>query len=211
MQRNTAFHVRISDIVNGQFSADQEGAYIEVDNKKISRVNIMGILVSKDGNIVIDDGSGIISLAGFDNEVMEKTKLGDAVIVIGRVQESESQKVIIPYILKKTDKRWLQVRAEELRQRLEKKELANPEAERMKIKPATKIELKTENQKPTTENRKPKTEISVLDYIRENDRGPGLEIDSVISKLKIKEEKIQQLLEAGEIFVVKPGFVKVLE
>lgn len=184
--RNTAYHIRISDILLNDYVKEQGRSYLKFDGKEITRVNIIGMVVAKDNNSArMDDGSALVSLIEFDSSNLERASVGDVVLVVGRIWESDSQRFIVPEIIKKTDRGWMRVRAHELG-------IRKPE------------KLPSQKFAETAEK-------NTLDFIRERDKGSGVGIDVIIREKKIREDDIQGLLKSGEIFLVKPGYVKVLE
>ena len=78
IKRSTAYRVRISSLVNGEFLR-QEGfnpSYIVINEHQVSRINIIATIVSKylteDGNycaLTLDDGSETIRAKAFGADV----------------------------------------------------------------------------------------------------------------------------------------------
>ena len=126
-KRQIAYKISIKDIFQGKY-VQQEGwnpNYIEsFDGKKISRVNIIGIVLSKEDNqetsyksILIDDGSGTISAKSFgeDSGILQNIQIGDPVLIIGRIKEYNSELHILIEIIKKLeDPKWIEIRKIEL-------------------------------------------------------------------------------------------------
>jgi len=199
--RNTAYHIRISDINQGEYKKEEALNYVLLNGKQISRISIIGTIVSKEEKTAqIDDGSAIITIREFDTNFLDKFNIGDIVLVIGKIRES-IVRYILPEIIKKTDKKWLKARANELGLKKEPKEEHIIQKETVKEQIGIAQEEKVEEVE----------ENSILDYIRKKDKGEGVDIDSIISDTKSNEKEIQELLKTGEIFIIKPGFVKVLE
>ena len=98
IKRSTAYRVRIADVVNNQF-VKQEGfnpSYIELDGKKISRVNLISTVVGKytsdDENysaLTLDDGSETIRVKGFGPEVLKlkSVNVGQIIRLIGKIKQ----------------------------------------------------------------------------------------------------------------------------
>jgi RPA family protein len=92
--------------------------YIEVNNEKVFRVNVIGIVVSKDQispeNYVlsIDDGFSTMPLRTFDKpEIFLNVSIGDFVIIIGKPREFGGQRYILTEILRKIENNaWLNFR-----------------------------------------------------------------------------------------------------
>lgn len=203
-KRQIAYKVRIIDIVNGKFIRDGLSAgYIKLNNNNISRVNIIANIVYKpeqslaQNGAVIDDGTGRISLRSFDNNgAFAEVGVGDFVLVIGKVREFNNDKYILPEILKKLNSiEWVNVR---------KSELANDYYNGN--------DTKTENNEPVEEISGSANEM-IYKLIKNLDNGEGVAVEEVIKNSNDgkAEDIITKLLEAGEIFEIKPGKVKVLE
>ncbi len=202
--RQVAYKVRVSDVLNASFDKDNVYAtYIKLNNTDVSRINIIATLVYKTedfsyASAIIDDGSGRISLRGFENRlIFSKADVGDVVLVIGRIREFNNEKYIMPEILKKISLEWMNVRKLELMKN-----------DKIKLE-ATSSEIQNSNLGEEVANIN--EEIYLL--IKRLDTGDGVAIDDVIKKFNNAEaEKILNiLLEKGDIFEVKPGKLKVLE
>lgn len=202
-QRQIAYKVKISDVLNGIFTRDEFSAgYITLNGSNVSRVNLLATVVYKleEGlnftNIVVDDGSGRIPLRTFEsNHLLSKVDVGDIVLSIGRIREFNNEKYIVPEILKKIiNAGWLNVRKLELSKR----------------------DVISES---LTDNKDSATEIpngideEIYVAIRNLDSGDGASFDDVIGKVSSKDAEImiKKLLEKGDIFEIKPGKLKVLE
>jgi len=92
--------------------------YIEVNSEKVFRVNVIGIVVSKDqispDNYVlsIDDGFSTMPLRTFDRlEMFSIVSIGDPVIVVGKPREFNGERYILAEILRKVeDNNWITYR-----------------------------------------------------------------------------------------------------
>ena len=75
-KREIAYKVRINDILKGEYVRRDgwDPNFIMINNKQVSRVNIMGVVVSipdtGQNNLTIDDGSGRIEVRSFDSPEM---------------------------------------------------------------------------------------------------------------------------------------------
>ena len=194
-ERQVAIKTKIESLNEGKY-VTQEGwkpnYLLTKMNQKISRVNLMGVIVNKETrnntiNFVLDDGSNRIDHRSFENiKNLEQINIGDTVLVIGKIRIFNETKYIAPEIVKKIDKNWLKVRGLELG-----------------------------NEKPVAPEPVVETndfEKSVVEIIRELDKGDGVLIEEVKEKLNFpkSEEMINKMLEEGEIFQNVPGKVKVL-
>lgn len=208
-QRQVAYKVQIKDILDGEF-IKQEGwnpSYIKNKGKEISRINIISTIVTTDDNqILVDDGSGRITLRVFENQdIFSGLNIGDIILIIGKVREF-NERYIIPEIIKKIkDPKWVQVRKIELEKESKKESRKEPELEQK------------QQPEPVTEEVEDLSESSPTDLIyqliKETDDGQGASVDDVIEKSNNEnaEKIINNLLTEGEIFEISPGKVKVLE
>lgn len=202
-KRLVAFKVNIKDILSANF-VKEEGwnpNYLELGDKKISRVNLMGTITNIETNeqnmrILLDDGSASINLIAFDKvHGIDMINVGDIVLVIGKPRTYNEEKYIVPEIIKKVHKDWLLVRKHEIVS--EPEELA--------------IDEVIEDEEIIEEELSP-IDI-IIQKIRDLDKGEGVTHDMIASKVKIQEidKIIISLLERGEIFEIMPGKFKVLE
>ena len=203
-QRQIAYKIRISDILNGNFLKDVfSSGYIRLGNLNISRVNIIATIVFKSeqgqnhSNVVVDDGTARISLKSFENNnIFLKVDVGDIALVVGKIREFNGERYIVPETLKKIeDIGWVNVRKIEL--------------ERHSAYDDT--SLKTNGTKPAEAASNIDEEIYSL--IRKLDDGSGVPVDEVIKNFSDSdaEIRIKKLLENGDIFEVKPARLKILE
>ena len=195
-KRQIAHKVRVSDILNSNFTKDDLSAgYIKLNDAIVSRINLIGTIVYKSeeqnySSSIIDDGTGKISLKVFNNpNVFSKIDVGDFVLVIGKIREFNNEKYIMPEILRKMEIEWMTVRNFELK-----------------------------NNKIADENKKAEEIIvdngnEVYSLIKKLDNGDGVSFEDVIknSTTSKAEAMITKLLESGDVFEIKPGKLKVLE
>ncbi len=200
-KRQVAYKVRISDILSRNLTKDEFSAgYLKLKNNNVSRVNVIATVVYKPenssgyNNAVIDDGTGKILLRSFENmNAFSKIDVGDTVLVIGKIREFNSEKYIMPEILKKLNNfMWMNVRELELRKGVDF------------------------DNYPKSEIKAPAEEVNneeICSIIRKLDNGDGAFVEDVIKNLKhdAAEKMLNKLLEKGNIFEIKPGKLKVLE
>ncbi|MBW3017334.1 hypothetical protein KY316_03090, partial [Candidatus Woesearchaeota archaeon] len=99
IQRSTAKVVKISDIHNSQYTKQEGFApnYVIINGEQVSRVNIIGTVISADEKSVsVDDGNSSIIVREFDTTTLNGIFLGDVVLVIGKIKEYGNQKYILP-------------------------------------------------------------------------------------------------------------------
>lgn len=214
VKRLVAQKVSIKDVLQGEYIKEDgwNPNYIVIDGKKVSRVNLMAVVISKvmqkDTNyssFVLDDGTGNVSVRSFEkNNVIEGLEIGDIVLLIGRIREFGQERYIIPEIIRKIEnKGWVGVRKLEL-----------GKTRFAKSKEDT-ITNKAKETKPIVEEEAVVASSSQMIYklIKKLDDGGGVDFDNIIknSKLDNTEELISNLLQEGEIFELKPGKLKILE
>jgi len=213
-KRQIAHKVRIKDIIDGEYI--REGGwspnYIQISGEKqVSRVNLIGTVVQKQNNdnytnLILDDGSGKISLRSFDeNLFMDSVNIGDVVMLIGRPREFGTEKYVVVEILKKIENPvWLKVRKLEL-----DGSYSSTKSKTGEVKVETEENGVFEDVEEISEGNSDK----ICNLIKELDSGSGISIEDINERLKIDdiEKIINNLLKEGEIFEVNPGKLKVLE
>jgi len=201
-KRHIAFKFRIGDILVGKPVFDAEKfAFIELGDKKIVRVNIIGNIVDKfdsEGDrkysfFTIDDGSGQIKLKCFGDDVdkFRSFSQGQTVSVIGVLRNWNNETYVAPEILKEQDVKYLLVRKMEI------------EKERNK-----KVDVLGRDKIIAVKDK-------ILSAIKSAEEEGGIEIDRIIMTLRdispvIINQEIQKFLEEGIVFEPRPGKVRYL-
>src|SRR3989344_2270119 len=99
-QRQIAYKVKLSDIALNSL-IKQEGwnpNYILLGDKKVSRVNIIGAVISATSSeqdyIIIDDGNANIIIRKFETQDIDLMKydIGNLINVIGKIREFNNEK-----------------------------------------------------------------------------------------------------------------------
>ncbi len=206
-KRLVAQKVSIKEILQGEYVKEDgwNPNYIITDGKKIYRINLISVVLSKSNqtdtnyySLLLDDGTSKISARSFEkNYIIENLEIGDVVLLIGRAREYGKERYVIPEIIKKIEnKGWIEVRKLELRKNEEKKKIEE------KVERVSEEEVITE----------PSSQV-IYNLIKKMDNGNGVDFDSVIknSNLSNTEEIISNLLQEGEVFELRPGKLKVLE
>ena len=212
-KRQTAYKVWISNLINSQF-IKQEGEwdpnYVEINSKKISRVNLVANVVAKQEgdnfvSITLDDGSGTIRAKTWreDTQILSNIEVGDIISTVSRVREYGDEIFLTPELIRKVeDLNW-----ELVHKLCIIKELGKPEE--IKVEIPTPVIEETLEETPTENNRK-----TILDLVEKLDAESGADIDDVIKESKISEAKaesvIQELLKEGEIFECSPNRLKII-
>ncbi|MEM3091277.1 MAG: OB-fold nucleic acid binding domain-containing protein, partial [Candidatus Pacearchaeota archaeon] len=179
--------------------------FLELGDKKIVKVNLVGNIVDKyetqpdlsEGRkylfFTLDDGSGQIRLKSFgdDYEKFKNFFQGQTIIVIGNLKYWNNETYISPDIIRETDPKYLLLRKLET----EKDKIISSEGiEKEKI-----VAIKDK----------------ILDLIKNSENEGGIEIEKIIENfptisLKLIDQEIQRLLEEGIIFEPRPGKIRYL-
>ncbi|MBT3577818.1 hypothetical protein HN499_03345 [archaeon] len=231
--RQTAYKVWISDLLNKQIQKEEgewSPSYILVDNKRVSRVNVVATVVMKYtaedksyATLTIDDSSADVQIKAWKEDVatVESVDIGDTVLFIGRVREYNSQLYLTPEIIKPLDKsEWLDLRKKELEVIYGSRAASTPEIQPVATeapKEAQKQEASITIQEETVSSEKPteNDRQKILNTIESLDKNEGADIVEVIEASKVPEEEansiMQELLKEGEIFEIKAGKLKIIE
>lgn len=216
-QRQPAIKAWIKELLEGSYVSQSgwEPNFLKTIAGDVARANLFGVIVSKTSTdlfnyefFVLDDGSGRITIRTFEkNTILNDFNIGEIVSIIGRPREYGKEIYIAPEIIRKIDNPlWIEVRKLELQARKMKTEANNSQKSQNKDE-INKEEIIIEEVIST-----PKEYI--MKIIKDNDRGEGFSIEEIIQLTKTKnpnsQETINQLMQNGDIFEVKPGKVKVL-
>lgn len=116
--RDVAHRIWIKDIKSNTYfekESELEPNYILIDNKKISRVYLIATVLQTFenenltySNIVVDDGSSDIRIKAWKDDIklISNLKIGDLILVIGKVKKYEDEVYIIPEIVKNVNPNW---------------------------------------------------------------------------------------------------------
>jgi len=200
-KRNIAYKLRIGDLLIGKPIIEKERFnFLELGNKKIIRVNIIGNVIERyDSNnekkysfLTIDDGSGQIKLKSFGDDIqkLENLNQGQTIVVIGLLRHFNDEIYISPEIIQLQDPKYLLVRKMELE------------------KNSSPIPATTASPGQTNSIRD-----KILEQIKKSEEDGGTYIDQVImshreTSADIINQEIQKLLEEGIIFEPRPGKVR---
>lgn len=204
-KRNTAFKLRVGDILMGKPIMDGEKfKHLELGSKTIVRVNVIGNIVDKYDSqgedkkysfFKLDDGSGQISLKVFGDDVDKFKNLtqGLTVTVIGVLRHWNNETYISPEIAKEVDPKYLLVR---------KLETENSDSQGTDAVGVGKEQITAVKDK-------------ILGTIKGAEESGGIEMEQIILNLRdipsnIINQEIQKLLEEGIVFEPRPGKVRYL-
>lgn len=201
-KRNIANKLRVGELLLGKPIFDQEKfIFLELGNKKIVRVNLIGNIVEKfesEGEkkylfFTLDDGSGQIRLKIFGEDV-DKFKdfvQGQTVVIIGVLRSWNNETYVQPEIIKEQDPKYLLIRKLET------------EKERVKNSP------------PPARSEITALKDKILEEIKKAEESGGIDTDQITMNFRdaspdIINQEIQKLLEEGIIFEPKPGRIRYL-
>ncbi|MBS3151030.1 hypothetical protein J4443_01475 [Candidatus Woesearchaeota archaeon] len=210
-QRQVAYKFPINALLSNQY-VEQEGwnpNYLQIDNKQVSRVNLIAIVIDKQvsgslATLVLDDSTGIIQARLFNEDVKKVAgiNIGDTVLIIARPRVFNDQKFLAIEIARKVNPVWTMVRKLELQKKFDITAPSDQHNQHNDTKQAQ--DLKQRNQY----NEK------FLGLIKENDDGSGADIDKIISLSGLKEgeaqEIIVELIKLGEVYEPRPNKIKIL-
>ncbi len=201
-KRHTAFKLRVGDILMAKPVMNNERfAFLELGNKKIVRVNIIGNIVdryessgeTKYLNLTLDDGSGQIRLKCFgdDTEKFKNVIQGQTIILIGTLRNWNNETYISPEIIKEQDTKYLLIRKKELEKE------------------------KSKNKDPLGKDEIIAVKDRILGAIKNAEEEGGIETERIIMNLKdippiIISQEIQKFIEEGIVFEPRPGKVRYL-
>lgn len=200
-KRHVAYKLRIGDLFIGKPVIDGERfSFLELGDKKIVRVNVVGNIVDKyesEGEkkysvLTLDDGSGQITLRTFgeDTERFRNINQGQTILVIGMLRQF-NEIYILPEIIRELEPKYLLVRKLEI--------------EKAKARDST----------PIARNQIIAVKDKILETIKSAEEVGGVEIEKIIMSLRdispvIINQEIQKLLEEGIVFEPRPGKVRYL-
>lgn len=229
IKRQTAFKIRITNLLSGAVVADDKFKFLEFEDKKIIRVNIIANIIDKfisEGEkkfagLTLDDASGQIRIKTFGDDIakFEGLEIGDTILAVGVLRYFNNELYILPEILKKVDPKWLVIRKLEIGKGSEKpstqakKNQFNPgevKPEKQEVN-VEKIEDKEEN---TNNKGTGKSEIkkNILEILKTSEG--GIDVDKIIMALKFDVDEINkvvtEMLEDAEVYEPKPGRIRLL-
>jgi len=196
-KRNVAYKLRIGDLFLGKPILDGEKfSFLELGDKKIVRINIIGNIVDKYENegerkysfFTLDDGSGQIKIKCFgdDSQKFKNFFQGQTILLIGVLRRFNDEIYISPEIMKEEDPKYLLIRKLELEKEKNKNVKDIPKDKILAIKDR------------------------ILEMIKTSEAEGGIEIDNILLNLRelpseTINQEIKSLLEEGIIFEPRPG------
>ena len=191
----TYFSERLHELGYSAFDADKF-SFIELGDKKISRVNVIANVVDRYSSVeksyislTVDDASGQIRIKIFGDDVNKFSDIsqGDTVLIMGLIRVYNDELYITPEIIKKKDPAFLLIR---------------------------KLELDAEEPKPIDKEKLFELKDKILGMVKEGEKNGGIEIDKIILELKerpdVINKEIKKLLEDGSVYEPRPGKLRYL-
>ena len=201
-KRNIAFKLRIGDIAAGKPIIEGDRFLsLELGNKKVIRVNLIGNVVDKYGSegekkftiITLDDGSGQIKAKSFGDDIkrLENVSQGQTILIVGVLRHFNNELYVSPEIVREMDPRYLLIRKREV----EKK--------------------KSKSAEPLPKDQIVAVKDKILGAIKAAEEDGGIEMDKLIMTLSnispiIISQEVGKFLEEGIIFEPRPGKVRYL-
>ncbi|HDQ59988.1 MAG TPA: hypothetical protein ENN30_02230 [Candidatus Woesearchaeota archaeon] len=245
-KRWTAYKIEIKDIVRGNYSND---GYVKYGELEVSRARVLGSVVSqmvsedkKYGFFVIDDGTETIRIKSFEDSLalIEKTKIGDIVDVIGRLKKYNEELYIIPEAVQIiTDPNWIVLRKLEIKKQKDElgiKKVAESSEENLPAEeepvpdktdvyttgPKEKEYIAEEEVIEETVEDTPKSQTTLespkdklIRLIKSRDKGDGVEIEKLIIEScinkDIAENILNDMMNEGEIYEPRAGKIRLLK
>ena len=119
-KRQIAYKLRVGEVFKGKQIMDGEKfSFLELGDKKISRVNIVANVIEKYTSqekqyisLTIDDASGQVRIKIFGEDVLRFSNInqGDTIMIVGLLRVYNNEIYITPEIIKIKDPRYLLVR-----------------------------------------------------------------------------------------------------
>lgn len=233
VERLPAKKVRIHDIISGRYFAgnkdEMKASYVVTQfGEKLSRVNFIGTVVDKfeseDGNyaaVTVDDGSGLVRTKAFKNTGMVRdVQSGDAVLVIGKINEYQGEVYVNLEIVKKVEPNHeTKHKAEVLRNLVEQKKVADEirkmagslSEEELKNYAQT-YGLDGESLNAITSSTQIDYKPMILEVLQQLDRGEGVEVNKIFEAVNLPENAVEnaltELLDEGFLYEPQVGRLK---
>ncbi len=212
ISRNIAYKIWISDVNKSTYTkslGEFEPNYIEFNGKKISRINIIAVIINKYetenySSILVEDGSSQISIKSWneDKKIINKSNIGDVILIVGKVRQNNmnSQLYIQPEIIRKVDEKWLLARKNELESEygIPDKKIEKPKEEKMIVEEINFSSKSLRNQ--------------ILNIIDKSNDEEGISKQELLQKTNSPNvfDALEELLKEGELFEVN-GRYKLLK
>lgn len=222
-KRNVAYKFRIGDLLVGRPVFDEamnRFNYLDLENKKIVRVNIVANIVDKyesEGetkfiSFTIDDGSGQIKMRVFSDDVekFRNFSQGQTVIVIGLLRSYNNEVYITPEIIREQDPRYLLVRKLEVEKQRNESVASSGVSEMVGGGGETSGSVSESGGENIGNTGGGGIREKIIDFIKNAETEGGADTDKIVTSLRetspeIINQEIQKLLEQGILFEPRPG------
>jgi RPA family protein len=240
-KRQPAVKIDIHSLRQGTFAEnnDWQPNYISTEFGDLYRVNIIGLIVSKNSehsSCRIDDGTATITVTfnfsdNYEVKKFQDIQEGQCVLIIALPRKYDDDMYLAPETIHHLDDvTWLKVRKEEIiQQRKNLFSVSNNNSTVNENRTTSLVEEKeevsniminsvnTNEEDSTSDTEEVKDSYDIIyTVLKDFDKGDGVQVDVLASLLEEKNIKpgrafITKLLEQGEIFEIMPGKVKLLE
>ena len=220
MERQTAFILWAAELNNKPFvkqESEFSPSYIDFGNKKVSRINIIAVVTQKTqkdnfASITLDDGSAQIRAKTWNDDVkkLEPIKIGDVILLIGKLREYNDELYIVPEIIRQQSYNMFLLRQLSILNESGKPtNVEEPEIEGFETQAYQENYNKPREEKIYSESKRQK----ILDMISSLDTETGANINHVVSSSGLPEDEagsiIDELLQEGEIFKISQDRIKI--
>lgn len=148
-ERAVARKVSVKQVLDSEVHPSPGGyqpSYADINGLKAGRINLIATVIKEGGQVLLDDGTGMLPARAFDTEM--KVENGDVVRVIGKVRENNQEKYLAVEIIRKLD--------DKKQLRLREKELGKLTPEKLGEKEEGEKTRKKEKREETREKNKPR-------------------------------------------------------
>ena len=206
LKRLITYKVWISDLINNNYinmPGEFEPNYIEINDEKVSRINIIATVINKfesnDKNytsLLIDDGSDQIRIKTWRENVLLLNNFdkGDLILVIGKVKKFNEEIYVLPEIVKKVNPNY------ELFHKLELfKKYGLPKKNKLELPRENLVveEVRFVSQNLTKE---------IVNYIEKYEEQGGITLDNLKKELNYDsnnvDEVVNELIKEGQVYAV---------
>ncbi len=222
VKRQTAYVCSVKDLVEGTYTRREgwEPNFVSTSKGAVSRVQFAGIVVEKSSanDVLVDDGTGKMTVRRFEDVI--RAEVGQPVLVVGRPREYGGEIYVVSEVLRLLPSAgwikyfsWLKGEVSKYIPSVPKEQPvhdANPKdivlGEDDNVKPV--VDASSSSDGPVTN-----VAQELINIIRELDPGDGAPTDEVLARANFDnaEDKLQFLIEEGEVFELRAGKIKVLE
>ncbi len=220
MERQTAFILWAAELNNKPFvkqESEFSPSYIDFGSRKVSRINMVAVVTQKTqkdsfASITLDDSSAQIRAKTWNDDVkkLEPIKLGDVILVIGKLREYNDELYIVPEIIRQQSYNTFLLRQLSILKESGKPiYVEEPEIEGFESQGYQESYNKPREEKVYSESKRQK----LIDMISSLDTETGANINQVVSSSGLPEDEasniINELLQEGEIFKISQDRIKI--